>query len=986
MRDGSLLRRPRRATVRAAAGPVLDVAIGSAIGLAVLLTAIWLSSRTSEDFSDAFTGRMAFRGVGDKTIEIAGAVLAIVLGAAAHEASRWVRGRLAARRERRSGEPQPASAAEPTAPTGPTAGQTTATAWVLLMLAVVFLVATTLLAAGATTVLGALGVIPPRGAAPLASAVTVGAAAALAVRHVPGVRAQARGAVVVCQGFFAGGAFVLLPPPVLTADGASLLVRSWAGPLGWVLAGALAVLVAAASVRTARRPTADDGARPSAVVAPAVVVGAVALTAAVPVPFVPFVPDDGYHFGEFVTPPFLLADFGQVPFVDQVPARGILVNYVPAWIAAALTEPWAGLLPVGFAVLALPILAATFWLVRDLAGPGWAAAITVGAGLASTSRVAVNDLAMVVLLLALDRAARAWRLWAVAAAFAGSVVLAVLLAPAQGLAYAVAGGALLALRTVQRPPIRQEWALAAVAIAGVVVAAFPLWAALRGAAEYVLEQGAVNDQVWGIPWADSLDMTTPVTTLKSGSRDVLERGAALPGIGVILVLCVRSARRFRASPALPLWLGLGAYIALQLPRALGRIDPGVYSRIGALTLVVMGVVVPVTLLSQRRPPPAWAVATLVVAALAPSALGVTETAGAPPLREPVALVSDRAMAITPDPGLSAVSTEPGAAALSRALVADSLLDHASTQATQLGALLPPGSPRELLDLTNYQAYFRYLEVDNPLTTAAAFNITSEGVELKNLRHLTERPPAVALLWHESADDHDGGGLALRTPLLYEWVLETYTPLVCGRPGEPGYAIWGVRDGAEPEGCTLARTEWERTDLFAQSIGATPALLALPRAWGAPRSQVMSVLTATEEVTTTTQPTATGITVDVPLPQQNLRSAILALDLECGGWTDGTITWVETSTSPAGSATATIGGGRVLLPLGSYPSLALAEGLDSVRIDIPGAQDCTIGTSTGWLTRDRITRAVDLGLLTTAPGRVLSSDAPAERETTEEDQP
>lgn len=969
MREGSLLRRPRPAAVRASVGPALDLAAGLGVGMAVLVTAIWLSSRTSEDFSDAFTGRMAFRGIGDKTIEIGGAVLAIVVGAAAHEASRWIRGRLAARRGRRSGEPHPASAAEPAKPTTATPRRTTTTAGVLLMLAVVFLVATALLAAGTTTVLGALGVIPPRGAALLASAVTVGAAAALAVRHVPGVREKARGAVVVCQGFFAGGAFVLLPPPVLTADGASLIVRSWAGPLGWALAGALAALVAAASVRTARRPTADDGARPSAVVAPAVVVGAVALTAAVPVPFVPA---DGYHFGEFVTPPFLLADFGQVPFVDQVPARGILVNYVPAWIAEALTEPWAGLLPVGFAVLALPILAATFWLVRDLAGPGWAAAITVGAGLASTSRMAVNDLAMVVLLLALDRAARAWRLRAVAAAYAGSVVFAVLLAPAQGLAYAVAGGALLALRAVQRPPIRQEWALAAAVVAGVVVATFPLWGMLRGATTYVLEQGAVNDQVWGIPWGDSLDMTSPVAALKSGSRDVLERGAALPGIAVVLVLCLRSARRFRAADALPLWLGLGAYIALQLPRALGRIDPGSYSRIGALTLVVMGVVVPVTLLSQRRPPPAWAVATLVVAALAPSALGVTETAGAPPLREPVALVADRAMAITPDPGLSAVSTEPGAAALSRALVADSLLDHARTQAAQLGALLPPGSPRELLDLTNYQANFRYLEVDNPVTTAAAFNITSVGVELENLRRLAESPPAVALLWHEFADDHDGGGLALRTPLLYEWVLETYTPLVCGRPGEPGYAIWGVRDGAEPEGCTLARTEWERTDLFAQSIGATQALLALPRAWGAPRSQVMSVLTATEEVTTTTQPTATGITVDVPLPRQNLRSAVLALDLECGGWTDGTITWVETSTSPAGSATATIGGGRVLLPLGSYPSLALAEGLDSVRIDIPGAQDCTIGTSTGWLTRDRLTSAVDLGLLTTAPGRGLPS--------------
>lgn len=939
-------------------GPLADAVLAVGVGTAVLGGAVWLSSLTSEDFAGAVTGRMAFGGRGDKTLEIAGAVLAVLLAAAAHEASRAVR-------TRRGGRPVSAVpvSAVPTNAVSTSAVRTTVpepTRVPTPVLAAVALAVAALgavfLAFGLVTLLGGVGLVLPRGLALVVAALVVVVVVLRGTRaHFSDVRARLAAATVLGQAFFAPAVLAVLPPPVLTADGSSVLVRSWAAAPGWsFVAVVAAVVTVAARRRWVRIHTRDRLGQPrpgDLMVGPAVVVAAVAPAALVGMPAVL---NDSYHDGEYLTPAYLLAEFGQVPFVDQVPARGLLVNYVPAWLTQTVTNDWAGLAAVGRAVVAVLVLAALFLLLRGVLGPGWAAALTIVAAPLAASSIAVNDLVMVALVVALHRALGRWPLPAAVGVFASSAVVALLLAPAQGLGYVLAGGALLGVRLVQRPPDVRAWPWSLGVAAGVAVltVASGLHRLVLAALAYVRDQALVNDQVWGVPWIDSIDVTDPGTVAQSILGEYPRLGA-LVGLVVVLVVCLRAVRGFREVPALPLWLGLGLYAALQLPRALGRIDPTTLSRIGALGLVVLAVVVPVVLLTRARgrATTVGVVVTLAAAVAAPLAFGGT----APSAH--LARVVERAAGLPTDPGLTSVATEPGAAALSRAVVAEELLELQATLAAQYEALLPDGAHRELLDLTNNQADFRYLEVDNPLTTAAVYNITAAATERANVHRVTERNPPLALLWHPMAVQHDGGGVALRTPALFGWVLDTYTPVACPGPTSDTQVIWGVQDLAKaPLGCTLPATEAEETALWATALGPPRELAALPRAWGAPRSQVLLTLSPEEVVTPTLVSADAAATVlDVPVRSGDLRSSVLSLTLACAERVAGTISWPQTRTTPAGYLRTELGDGHVLVPIGSYPSFFRASGLASVRVDLPGASGCEIGGAV-WLSRDGVPAA------------------------------
>lgn len=935
-------------------GAVLDGVLALLAGSGVLLVAIWISGRMSEDFTDTFTGSMAFGGRGDKRVEILGALLAIAAGVASHEGARAVRRRFdSSRRDPILHKTSISTGALPETSL-PLLGAALTICWAL---------GSVLLSAGMTTVLGAVGAVPPMGVVPLLSATGVSGCMLLGARPFEEANFRLLGALAAGQACFFGGIFMILPPPILGGNGQGYVVRNWAGPITWVLVVFVAGLIVSAAYwrwhalkRTCRSVTRLS----DALVGPAVVVGAFALRSTVPVPDVSA---DSYHFGELVTPLSLWNGFGQVPYSDQLPARGVLVNYLPAWLSGRLTHDWVGLIPVGSAALALLVLSAAFWLFREYVGTGWATLLTVFAGLVVPDKTGVIDLVMVLFLLAMARNIRTANLALTTSLFALTSTTAILLSPAQGLTLLAAGVAMLGTRIIQRPPSLKQVAsaIAAFGVLSLAVLISPIWEPLKAATGYVLAQGSVNDQVWGIAWVDSFPSLHGVGLFPTVVAELLRAGA-LAGIGVIVIVCIRFAGRVRTVGEYPLWIGLGTYSTLQLPRALGRIGAFELSRIGLLTLVVLGFVVPIVLLSKSRQTSWRAVALPLIAALTLALELNAQHLGpefGPGSFRPLI---ERATSISRDPGLTPVLSEPGLAALSRAVVPPQLISQVSTTAFQYENLLPPGSPRELLDLTNAQADFRYLGVDNPLDTAAVFNITSEGAEFESLRRLNQRQPALALLWHAQAVNHDGGGLGLRTPVIFEWVVENYIPVECGTRGEPGYTIWGVRQPREVEGCQLAKTEAEKAALFAWAFSPPKNLAALPRAWASTRSHVLEVLGGREAVTPLVISTDSATTVDVPLPGSGSRSGILSVDVDCGSWVSGTVSWKHTSTSARGTVALLLGAGPVLIPLDAFPSFRLASGLETIQIDIPGASSCHIGPGTSWMSRNRTTQAIESGLV------------------------
>ncbi|WP_316893512.1 hypothetical protein, partial [Ralstonia mannitolilytica] len=83
-----------------------------------------------------------------------------------------------------------------------------------------------------------------------------------------------------------------------------------------------------------------------------------------------------------------------------------------------------------------------------------------------------------------------------------------------------------------------------------------------------------------------------------------------------------------------------------------------------------------------------------------------------------------------------------------------------------------------LDLTSRNAHYFYLNRSPAMPVTAPYNLTPPTQQRRAVDALSVSPPKLALL---QADNivHDGGGLALRNPYLYRFVMDNYVPRMEG---------------------------------------------------------------------------------------------------------------------------------------------------------------------------------------------------------------
>ncbi len=909
--DATLNAKRPPATLAEATG-LAPVAWAITTAFGVLLLTIAYSGTLSEDFSDLTTGTMAFTGVGDKSVEIAGAIASVVLGAGAGFVAARAKGRDVVRAEA-------AAPADPSIAPRPFVVVLTC----LLALSCVALAVRTILSAwdaeaGSWAWLGA--------------AVVLSLAAIACSRLAKGAPREVL-VLVAAQSLLGAGIFALLPAAAPPSD--SVTPAAWTTGAVWFAAAVSCCSVFVVGLRTARSLGRGDA--PSArriANGPAIVVSTVALSSAVTVPVVPA---DGYHFGELVSPSYLADAWGQLPFLDQFPARGLLVNFVPSWISDVMASPNAGLVGLGHAWLTLALVAAAYALASRTLPVGNTVIVTATAAFAASNLIAISDVAMVLALVLLYGISK-WRpdlIWA-AAALMGVVLI--FAAPAQGSAWCAAA-AILATLVVASDRRRSLSVVGLLTALLVIVAAFtlaPVRRSLIGAVGYVASQGSVNDQVWGTPWLWAIEAqaSTP------GASPVLEpiRAAVIPVLAVVgcLVLQQLSRHRLRAD-ALPISLAAIAYIVLQLPRALGRIDPDGISRVGALTLVATGIALP--LVASRTNWFRWGRAATLSVLLVVAPLILLDGGLAK-----VATFASRAASSTDATADGALAVGDGP--FGGAMIEPSLRSDYASLTEQLRQF--PGARDGLLDLTNNQADFRYLGVGNALSYGAAYNITSRPVEASELERLTAHVPRVALLTSNLAKWHDGGSLGLRTPRLYRWVLDRYVPVQCGVPGEVGFAVWGTTDGTAPTGCVIATSTQQKVDMFETAFSPPGDLGALARSWGSARAQGVGAVLRDRVAAPLTLDSAGG-GIDIRLasaPPQDAHD-VLTLRLACAGWSTAEVSWSDPAHPTPRSTSVELGGGQAVLPMGAFPSFALRDASLDVHVHLQGTSSCNRDVEATW---------------------------------------
>ena len=537
----------------------------------------------------------------------------------------------------------------------------------------------------------------------------------------------------------------------------------------------------------------------------------------------PMVPRDDYHFGELFAPFALWRESGQLPFIDVFLPRGILLNILPGFVNAVLNDGSAAALAMGTTIIAFIAVVGSHLVLRRAIGLPFATA-AVALMAVSNAYIEGDLLVTAAFIGVLAYARKRPSPFLLGPVIIVVNVVAVLAYPMMGivslaltfLVLVVALAGALLSRSAQE--IRYGFQLLAVSLALTVAALLsPAGKMLIAAVVYVIANGTSNTEAFGVS-LNRLWMTP------FGIGQILAFAFVL-GIFVSAWLVWKRRRDLR-SPSwnhyfdLALAVVPAAFVATLIGRYLGRVDPVEWSvRPAAGTLLVLGLVVPAAIFivgGRRARKVGWysvGIAAIVSVALIPVNEGGLLRSSLGALAAPSSWASAAYTTDSPrlGQGMGDTTQMSGVAAIS-AIAHD----------------LPPREP--VLNLSNRGALFGYMEWQNPIPYLAAYNIESTQSEELVIEKLHSNPPQYVFVG--PGPQWDGVSLALRNPLLTQWMIKNYTPLDCG---DTTWATLGV--GLETTGpgaldCPTGDAQLATTDeLWTAAVGAPVDLDMIPASWG-----------------------------------------------------------------------------------------------------------------------------------------------------------
>eukprot|EP01041_Mallomonas_annulata_P026194 gene26194-47437_t len=194
---------------------------------------------------------------------------------------------------------------------------------------------------------------------------------------------------------------------------------------------------------------------------------------------------------------------------------------------------------------------------------------------------------------------------------------------------------------------------------------------------------------------------------------------------------------------------------------MGRIDPGGLSRPGYAAIFGWSTLLPLAVWGILKPP--YRVPLILVVTAMCATLNLTV------LSFP-SLVSTASANINTGPlrdGLSA-----GLSNIGRVSAEDDHWDRLIRLNALLNRKLSPSEG--YLDLTSRNAQYFYFDRKPMMVVTAPYNMVSSSQQKREIERLSKNLPRLVIL--DAANIiHDGGGLALRNPHLYRFIIDNYLP-------------------------------------------------------------------------------------------------------------------------------------------------------------------------------------------------------------------
>lgn len=471
----------------------------------------------------------------------------------------------------------------------------------------------------------------------------------------------------------------------------------------------------------------------------------------------PNISPDDYHFGEMLLGWWSYLQ-GAVPYVDYLPAHGVIGDDLSQFLSFVFYDGSAGsIFHVGNLSIAVLSLAAFLSLYYYSGSIGLAFAATFFLTPVLIWLFLVPFLCVWLSPSLRQRPERWLLVWMITSPL---VVLGI---PPQGLLLAAASGVMAAYyawRLWNAPHPRK---LKGILVAGVLLLVLavvtPAGMMLLGAIRYVLENGPINQLAYGKPWALSWEGPRKGVVFEALRMSWI----AIPLACLLLIHRWYQTPQRRADLMLTLLVVL-IFVLLLIPYSMGRIDAGRMSRPGLAASFGWAILLPVVcwgMVSARSKVLMVVVAMSMSAVVGPMQLSLYSL-----INSTAAVVSTRGLEMS-----------DGAAAglpnIGKAFVQPAQWDRLTRLSRVLADNVPAGET--YLDLTSRNAQYFYLGYLPPLPVTAPYNMVPPPQQLRAIEKLKGNLPTIALLEGENII-HDGGGLALRNPYLYRFIIDHYTPV------------------------------------------------------------------------------------------------------------------------------------------------------------------------------------------------------------------
>jgi hypothetical protein len=387
---------------------------------------------------------------------------------------------------------------------------------------------------------------------------------------------------------------------------------------------------------------------------------------------------------------------------------------------------------------------------------------------------------------------------------------------------------------------------------------------------------------------------------------------------------------------------------------LGRIEPGYFTRPGAVSQLCVFFLIPLfaVLLCRREVLGRTVVMVAVLAAVMFSSLSPVST-GADALAIAARTVSSR---IVPAKERVVHGTDYGLPRIGSLVVTNpAAFDDLVALRDALRQYLRPGET--FLDLTNASSLYYYLDLPVPALYSSDYVAANSWMQERMLARLSADPPPVVLA--APAEQFDGGPVGLRSYLLYRYAVLNYAPVQCGK-----YTLLVRRD-------RIALTRAPATQVAANAVvdslkvvSAPDQLYWIPWAWGRswsdlrPRFDVVAALPDDTMQVRGAQPVAPGsrrytkpngvISITCPLPP-DFRDGTAADFLHFAFHFAPShpsaralmqINWEYDDGSTSSPALFYMESGDAVMPLGAYPSWLLSKHLAKLKIECESPSELT----------------------------------------------